>query len=85
MGLDDLLLVNRWLLPRLEGTTESAPYEHAYLARLAGSHLFEVAKFLERSDRIHGVRTLIAELDEETRSAYDQVRAVGPGSQTEFA
>jgi len=85
MALNDLLLVNRWLLPRLEEKIESEAYENVYLARLAASHLYEIANFLERSDRIPRVQEFIAALDDDVREAYDRVCALGPHSQTQLA
>jgi hypothetical protein len=70
MALNDLLLVNRWLLPRLEETEPSEPYENFYLGRIAAAHLFEGAKFLRESDRIPQIQEFVASLDSEAQDDY---------------
>ncbi|MGH2993151.1 MAG: hypothetical protein ACRDL1_06415 [Solirubrobacterales bacterium] len=86
MALNDLLLVNRWLMPRLQEQIEAASYESVYLGRLAGAHLFEVAKFLEGSDRnVSELQEFIATLDADPQAAYEKVKSVGPRSGSEFA
>lgn len=86
MALNDLLLVNRWLMPRLQEQIEAPDYENVYLGRLAGAHLFEVAKFLEVSDRkMPAVRDFVGRLDADAQAAYEQVKSVGPRSGSEFA
>jgi hypothetical protein len=86
MALNDVLLVNRWLVPRLEEEIESHDYENVYLARLAGAHLFEVAKFLEQSDRrVPEVKEFIAGLEQPAREAYEKVKSVGPRATSDFA
>ena len=80
MALNDLLLVNRWLVPRLTGEEESVPHETFYLGRLAGAHLFEAATFLRKSDRqMADIREFAAGLDPEAQDAYAALRAVGDG------
>lgn len=75
MTLHDLLLVNR----RLEATVDEAPdFENVYNARLAASHLWEVAVFLREADRrFEEVRDFVADLPEEARKQYAAVRMAG--------
>jgi hypothetical protein len=74
MALNDLLLVNRWLVPKLEDEVESEGYEHLYLARIAGAHLFEISRFLRKSDRFEDINGFIDALDDE--AAQDAYRAL---------
>jgi hypothetical protein len=86
MAVNDLLLVNRWLVERLsEGSGK--PYENLYLARLVSAHLYEVATFLKRSDRddLPEVRRFIADLDETARQAYEELKEIGEGGTGDFA
>lgn len=84
MAVNDLVLVNRWALPRLQG--DGPAHENVYLGRLVASHLYEVAKFLHQSERrVSEVRDFIAGLDEESRDAYARVKAVGPAGADSFA
>jgi hypothetical protein len=85
MALNDLILVNRWLLPKLEGQVPAEGYENVYLAKVAGSHLFEVATFLERSDHIEEVRQFVDGLDAEAQEAYRALKEIGKGGSGEFA
>jgi hypothetical protein len=86
IALNDLLLVNRWLVPRLKEQVESQDYENVYLARLAGSHLFEIAKFLEQSDpRVPEVRKFVATLGRSAQDAYEKVKSAGPRGAGDFA
>ncbi len=85
MALNDLLLVNRWLVPKLEGKVASEDYEHIYLARLAGAHLFEIATFLRKADRFEDIREFIAALDQPDQSAYRALLAIAKGENGEFA
>lgn len=70
MALNDLLLVNRWLVPKLKEEATSEGYEHLYLARLAATHLFEIARLLKKSDRFQDIREFIATLEPEAQDAY---------------
>jgi hypothetical protein len=84
MGLNDLLLVNRWLVPSLR--SDGPAYINVYLSRLGASHLFEVAKFLHESERrVPEVRSFLADLGDEERAAYERVKAVGPAGMSAFA
>jgi hypothetical protein len=85
MALNDLLYVNRHLFPRLKEEIESEDYENVYFARLAGAHLFEVGKFLEKSDRIEVVREFVRGLTDDEQAAYEKVKSVGPRGTSEFA
>jgi hypothetical protein len=86
MALNDLLLVNRWLVPRLEEKVESHDYENVYLFRMGGAHIFEVAKFLEQADRsVPEVRKFIATLEQPAQDAYQKVKAIGPRGTSDFA
>lgn len=85
MAQNDLFLVNRWLVPRLEGKVESEGYEHLYLARLAGSHLFEAANFLRKGDGFEDIRDFVAGLDPDDQAAYQALLAIAKGETDEFA
>jgi hypothetical protein len=85
MALNDLLLVDRWLIPKLEGKEPSEPYETFYLGRLAAAHLFEAATFLKKSDkRVPPVKEFVAGLGEEPRLAYGQLLEIGDGGSGQF-
>lgn len=85
MAANDLLLSNRWLIPRLKGEVPAEPYETTYLGRLAAAHLFEAATFLKKSDsRLLAVRELITGLNEDAQAAYQQLLTVGDGGRGEF-
>jgi hypothetical protein len=86
MALNDLLLINRWLIPRLQGEVIAEPHETFHLGRLAAAHLFEAATFLRKSDKqLAVVRDFVAKLDEEPRAAYADLLAIGEGGQGRFA
>lgn len=87
MALNDLLLVNRWLIPRLQGEVAAEPHETFHLGRMAAAHLFEAATFLRKSDkRLAVVRDFVAKLDEEeARAAYADLLEIGDGGQGKFA
>lgn len=76
MALNDLLYINRHLVPLLE---EDGPgFETTYLSRLAAGHLYEIAKFLHESEaRVQEILAFVAGLDEEVRDAYETVKAAG--------
>lgn len=83
-GLNDLLLVNGWLIPSLE--SNGPPYVNVYFGRLGASHLFEITKFLHHSERqTPEVRGFLDGLDGEARAAYERVKAVGPAGTEPFA
>jgi hypothetical protein len=85
MAANDLLLVNRWVIPKLKEEVPSEPYEITYLGRLNAAHLFEAATFLKKSDkRLAVVRELVAGLDDEAQAAYQQLVAIGDGGKGEF-
>lgn len=82
MALNDLLLVNRWLLPNLEN--DGPEYATAYLGRLGSSHLHEIANFLDESERrFPAVKNFVVDLDERDRAAYERVKAASPLRATE--
>jgi hypothetical protein len=86
MALNDVLYVNRLLVPRLAEEIESEDYENVYLARIVGGHLFEVAKFLDHAHRrIPEIAEFINALDDGAQEAYEKVRAVGPNGNSDFA
>lgn len=85
MALNDLLLVNRWLVPKLKDEVPSEGYEHLYLARLAATHLFEIARLLKKSDRFEDIREFIAVLDPEARDAYRALLALAENPSQGFA
>jgi hypothetical protein len=75
-ALNNLLLVNGWLIPSLE--SGGPEYVNVYLGRLGASHVFEVAKFLHNSERrVPQVRVFLDGLEGEARAAYKRVKAVG--------
>ena len=84
MALNDAVLVNGWLLPRLQG--DAPAHVNVYLGRLAASHLYEVAKFLDRSERrVPKVAEFVKGLDEDARAVYERVKATGPAGKDAFA
>jgi hypothetical protein len=84
MAANDLILVNRWLLPKLKEEEPSEAYETVYLGRLAAAHLFEAAKFLKKTDkRLAVVRELVAGLNQDAQAAYQQLLAIGDGGSNE--
>src|SRR4051794_17125190 len=86
MALNDLLYVNRLLVPRREEEVESEDYENVYLARVAGAHLFEIAKFLDHAHRrVPTISEFIDGLDPDPKAAYEKVKAVGPNGSSDFA
>jgi hypothetical protein len=85
MALNDLLLINRWLVPRLQDEVPALPGETPYLGRLAAGHLFEAATFLRKSQKRHPeVRAFVAGLDEEVRDAYAELLEIGDGGHGEL-
>jgi hypothetical protein len=86
MALNDLLYVNRLLVPRLKEEVESEAYENVYFARVAGGHLFEIAKFLDHAHRrIPAISAFIDDLGTDPKAAYERVKAVGPNGSSDFA
>lgn len=85
MALNDLLLVNRWLIPRLEGKEPSDGYEQLYLARLASLHLFEISTFLRQANRFPEVHEFVGQLEPETQNAYRALLNIAKGASGEFA
>jgi hypothetical protein len=84
MAFNDLLVVNRWLYPKLKGETASTPDEIFYLGRTAAAHLFEAATFLRKSDRMQAVNAFVATLDEEAQAAYRDLLEIGDGGRGTF-
>jgi hypothetical protein len=85
MALNDLLLVNRWLIPKLKGEETAEPFEPTYLGRLAAANLFEAATFLKKSDkRLSVVRELVAGLSDDAKAAYAELLAIGDGGSGTF-
>src|SRR4051794_2118935 len=73
MALNDAVLVNGWLIPRLQG--DGPAHENVSLGRLAASHLYEVAKFLDKSERrVPAVAAFVGRLGEDARAAYERVK-----------
>jgi hypothetical protein len=86
MALNDVLYVNRLLVPRLKEEVESEDYENVYLARVPGAHLFEIAKFLDHAHRrIPAIGEFIGGLDPDPKASYEKVKAVGPNGSSDFA
>lgn len=84
MALNDLLLVNRWLVPSLKD--DGPAYVNVYLSRLGAAHVFEISKFLHQSERqVPEVRSFVAELGDDERAAYERFKAVGPAGTEPFA
>lgn len=73
MALNDVLLVNNHLMPRLQEGGE--PGGNVYFARLGAAHLYEAGKFLSRSERAPAIGAFIAALDDGARGDYERVRA----------
>lgn len=85
MALNDLLLIYRWVMPKLKEEEPAEPYEITYLGRLAAANLFEAATFLRKSDRrIPAVGQFVAGLAEEPRTAYARLMEIGDGGTGEF-
>jgi hypothetical protein len=85
MAINDLLLVNRWLVPKLKDEVPSEPGEIFYLGRLAAANLFEAATFLRKSDRqLAPVKEFVATLGEEGQEAYQDLLLIGDGGEGEF-
>jgi hypothetical protein len=73
-----MMLVNRELIPRLEGE-RSPHWENVYFAKLAASHLYEAGKFLAASEqKVADVAPLLARLPTAAQEGYATVRALGP-------
>lgn len=86
MALNDLLYINRLLVPRLKEEVPSEGYETVYLAQVAGAHLFEIGKFLDHAyRRIPSVVEFIDELDPGPKAAHEKVKVVGPNGSNDFA
>lgn len=85
MALNDLLLVNRWLVPKLKEEVPSKGYEHLYLARLAATHLFEIARLLKKSDRFEDIGEFISTLDAGAQEAYRTLIALAQNPSKGFA
>lgn len=85
MGMNDLLVVNQLLIPRLKDEIPSGPGEIFYLGRVAAGHLFEVATFLRKSDRIPAISEFVAGLDNnEAQAAYGELLQIGEGGNGKF-
>jgi hypothetical protein len=85
MALNDLLLINRWLIPRLQGEIPSEPAETFYLGRLASAQLFEIATFLRISHRrLPQVQEFVATLDEDDQACHAALLAIGKGGAGKF-
>jgi hypothetical protein len=84
MSVNDLLLVNRWLV---EGLRQETPSQNAYLGRLLSAHLFELGTFLKRTDKDHlpEIREFLGGLEPEARESLEMLKAIGEGGTSEFA
>jgi hypothetical protein len=84
MSVNDLLLVNRWLIEGLQGASAS---QNAYLGRLVSAHLYELATFLKQTDKDHlpEARDFLADLDREPRESLEMLKAIGKGGASQFA
>jgi hypothetical protein len=85
MAVNDLLLVNRWLIDGREEGSEG--YENLYLGRLVSAHLHELGVFLYKTDKDHlpEVRDFLANLDPSTREPLAMMKALGRGDASEFS
>lgn len=84
MALNDALLVNRWLMPRLQEEVSSEPHENFYLARVAAAHLFEAASFLRKHRRHPEISAFIETLEPEYQEQYEALLQIGKGGQEGF-
>jgi hypothetical protein len=85
MAMNDLLVVNQLLIPRLQEEIPSGPGEIFYLGRVAGGHLFEAATFLRKSNRIPVISEFVAGFnDEEAQSGYGALLHIGEGGSGKF-
>ena len=85
MALNDLMLINGELIPRLEGD-DSPDWENVYYGKLAASHLYEIGKFLRESEkRVADVSPFVKRLPEQTQSDYAKVSGLGPHGRSDFA
>lgn len=86
MALNDLLIVNALVMPRLEEKIPAEAGETFYLGRVAAAHLFEAATFLRKSDRIPAIKKFVAGLDDgEAEAAYRELIEIGEGGGGKFA
>lgn len=85
MAMNDALLVNRWLLPRLQEEVPSEPHENFYLARVAAAHLYEAASFLRKHQRQPKIKKFIEDLDPEHQGQYEALLEIGKGGQGKFS
>lgn len=84
LALNDLLPCNQRLTE--EADHELPPHERLYLARLVGSHLFELATFLDEAPRqFPEIETFLDSLPEEAQRHRQTVVAVAKGKPGEFA
>jgi hypothetical protein len=84
MALNDALLINRWLWPRLQEGVASAPHENFYLARVAAAHLFEAASFLRKHRRHPEISAFIETLEPEHQEQYEALLQIAKGDQEGF-
>lgn len=85
MAMNDALLVNRWLIPRLREEVPSEPHEHFYLGRVAAAHLYEAASFLRKYRRQPKIRKFIEDLEPEHQAEYQALLEIGKGGQRNFS
>jgi hypothetical protein len=84
MALNDLLVVNQLLIPRLKEEIDSGQGEIFYLGRVASAHLFEAATFLRRSDRIPEISEFAEGLDDRAEAVYRELLEIGEGGHGRF-
>ena len=86
MAMNDALLVNRWLIPRLQEEVPSELHETVYLGRVAAAHLYEAASFLRKYRRQPKIKKFIEDLEPSTklstRRYWRLVRAAKGNSQS---
>lgn len=84
MAVNDLVLVNTWLIPSLQD--DGSPHVNAYLGRLGASHLYEIARFLDQSERqVPDVREFVRGLPEGARARHERVKAARRAGTDAFA
>ena len=85
MAMNDALLVNRWLIPRLQEEVPSELHETVYLGRVAAAHLYEAASFLRKYRRQPKIKKFIEDLEPEHQAEYEALLEIGKGSQGKFS
>jgi hypothetical protein len=85
MAMNDALLVNRWLIPRLKEEVPSEPHENVYLGRAAAAHLYEAASFLRKYQRQPKIKEFIEDLEPEHQAQHEALLEIGKGGRGDFS